>query len=102
MLGGEEAYWQMHTWLMENPSDISDGPLLAAARRMQLNTNALQNAMRTPEVAVAIRSDAGHGKGVGLNAIPMIHINGKHAQRWRLGDDYRLRQIIEAAAEEQQ
>lgn len=100
ILGGEDAYWEMHRWLIENSEDIGDGPLLAQVDRMGLDGATFQRTMPSARVSGAIREDSAKGKGLGLNGVPYIHINNKRVTRWRIADDHRLRELIDVAAQE--
>ncbi len=98
-LGGADAYWAMHDWLMSNQQRFSDATLRGAAADMGLDPEALFAQMDTPEVAAAITEDARAGKTLGLRSIPMIFINNKFVPRWRFQEHRTLQRMIEEAAQ---
>jgi protein-disulfide isomerase len=106
-LGGNDAYWKMHVWLMENQKQVSDQSLAAQAVLIGLDADAFMAALSSPEVQANIADDltAGtklpvlrYGMPPGLNSIPSIFINGRYVPRWRLGEQSVLDRILDAAA----
>jgi protein-disulfide isomerase len=96
-LGGSQAYWKMHAWLMENVNSFSDESLRAAARGMGLDPDALLAEMGRPEIAAAIVEDARAAQQLGLTGVPMVFVNGKWVWRTtREGENIILR-VIESA-----
>ncbi len=81
-LGGNDAYWAMHVWLMTNLETFSDETLAQAARDMGLDPQALFAEMESTEVAREIARDATLGARLGLRAVPFIFVNGRHLARW--------------------
>ena len=81
-LGGNDAYWAMHEWLMTNLKTFSDTTLTEAAREMGLDPQALFAEMQSAEVATEIGKDATLGSRLGLRAVPFIFVNGRHLARW--------------------
>jgi protein-disulfide isomerase/uncharacterized membrane protein len=107
-LGGNDAYWKMHTWLMEHQKEFSDPTLKAAATQMGLDADALLATMDAPEVQAAIAEDVQAGKQLpslrwgmpaGLHSIPSVFINGRFVPRVRLEDRLVLDDILNAAAD---
>jgi protein-disulfide isomerase len=86
-LGGAAAYWKMHDWLMSHQKEFGDETLLAAARGMGLDPDALVKEMDKPEVASAIAEDCRAGQTVGLRGVPMVIIDGRWVPRTNLGDE---------------
>lgn len=105
-LGGNEAYWKMHAWLMDNREKFSDATLRAAATQMGLAADALLAALDQPDLQANIVDDiqAGkqlpqlrHGMPAGLYGIPTIFVNDKYVPRWQLDDKPVLREILAEA-----
>ncbi len=106
-LGGNDAYWKMHAWLMEHQKDFSDETLKAAATTMGLDADALLAASNAPEVQAAIAEDVKAGQQFpslrwgmpsGIHSIPSIFINGRYVPRIRLDNRLVLDDILNAAA----
>jgi protein-disulfide isomerase/uncharacterized membrane protein len=94
-LGGNDGYWRMHAWLMDNQATVSESTLRAAAPTLNLAPDALFAAMQKPEVNAGIATDveAGtqlpqlrHGARPGIYGIPTIFINGQFVARTQLSD----------------
>ena len=106
-LGGNNGYWKMHAWLMENRERFSDATLRAAATQMGLDADALLTTMDQPELQANILDDVQaakqlpqlrHGMPPGLYGIPTIFVNGQYVPRWQLEDKPVLQEILLDAA----
>jgi protein-disulfide isomerase/uncharacterized membrane protein len=102
-LGGNDGYWKMHGWLMENREKFSDAALRAAATQMGFDADALLAAMEQPELQANIVDDIEaakqlpqlrHGLPPGLYGIPTIFVNGRYIPRWQLDDKPVLKDIL--------
>jgi protein-disulfide isomerase len=109
-LGGEEAFWKMHVWLMEHRKEFSDETLRGAAAEIGLDPDALFKEMESPEVQAAIAQDIDGGKSLprlrigtppGLHAIPTLFVNGRWVPRFKLSGARILDMIMEEALAEE-
>ncbi len=107
-LGGPEAHWQMHVWLMEHREEFNDETLRAEATALGLDPDALLATLDQPASAEQVTADTQAGKklprlriGVrpGIWSIPTIFVNGKYIPRWRLEGEDVLTLILREAAE---
>ena len=96
-LGGDQAYWRMHDWLMRNVDSFGDESLRAAARRMGLDPDSLFVEMGRPEAAAAIVEDARAAQQLGLTGVPMVFVNGRWVWRTMREEKNVVLQIIDAA-----
>lgn len=97
-LGGNEGYWKMHRWLMENWNKLGDQAIAQAAARFGWEGDAFAAAMASPATAAAIAEDCRTAKAVGLRSIPHVFVNNKLVPRtWRDGDNVMKRVIDEAS-----
>lgn len=109
ILGGGDAYWKMHVWLMTNQKALSDATLRQAAGDMGLDPDELSRTMGLPAVASAIEEDCRAAKPtleqklswLYRGGIPTIYVNGKVIPRWRRDDNPVLVGILNAAYNEQ-
>lgn len=83
-LGGSEAYWAMHRWLMGHQEEFSESTLADAALEIGIHPDDLLMEMQQPEIAAAIEEDARAGKRIGLRGVPLIYINNRRVPRWKL------------------
>lgn len=108
LVGGEDAFWKMHVWLMEHhDTELTDDVLRSAATDVGLDPDALLTAMKDPQVAAALRDDIDRGKHnlpqlrigrpAGLFGVPTIFVNERLVPRWKLNGDNVLRQIMHEA-----
>jgi protein-disulfide isomerase/uncharacterized membrane protein len=104
VVGGEDAYWRVHDWLLGYQDALTDEALGQAAADLGLDAAALRSAMDAPEVTQAIEEDVNAGKVLNLRFIPAVFIDGRPVLRWRfLGlEEGRkiIRSILDAAAED--
>lgn len=99
-LGGLDVYWNMHVWLMENQTALSEAALADVAAGLGLDSNSLQETMNGLAVTQAIEEDCKAAKSVGLRSIPFIFVNGRYLPRWRLEGQPALVKILETALED--
>jgi protein-disulfide isomerase len=97
-LGGPDAYWKMHDWLLKNQAGFSDEAVRAAAPGLGLDPGALLAAMDDPATLAAVQADAAAGAQAGLQHSPLMFVDGKLIPRWLHGDQPMLRPILDAAA----
>jgi protein-disulfide isomerase/uncharacterized membrane protein len=105
-LAGNDGYWKMHAWLMENQKALSDDTLRAAAGRLSLDADALLTAMDTDDVRQSIIEDTQAGQQLprlrlgtppGIHGIPTIFVDGRYVPRARMNDTPVILEILEAA-----
>jgi protein-disulfide isomerase len=98
-LGGLEAYWTMHIWLMSNQTSLTDEMLRGAAEQAGVDPDALLREMESPEVAAAIQEDGAAAKRQGLRGVPFAFVNSRYVVYWRLVGEPLPERIIERAVE---
>jgi len=82
-LGGADAFWSAHDWLMEHEGPLDGGQLTRIALDAGLDPAALAEAVGTDTVADAIAADVDRAGDVELGVLPGIFINGRWVPRWR-------------------
>lgn len=97
VLGGDEAYWGMHDYLIAHWDQLSEKGIRDHAKTLGLDPDELIQASERAGVAAAIEEDAKAGQQMGLRGIPYVFIDGRAVPRAvREGDDVMSR-IIAAA-----
>lgn len=81
-LGGEDAYWALHAWLLANPTQFTDEALQEAATGIGLDGGLLRQRIADPAVQARVRDDARSAAALGLKSIPALFINGRLAPYW--------------------
>ena len=97
-LGGGDAYWNMHEWLMANQVPLDGAALAQAAQAAGVDHAALLSTMESPAIASAIALDAQVAKNYALASLPMVWVNDRWVPRWfKEEDPQMLKRILDAA-----
>jgi protein-disulfide isomerase len=96
-LGGADAYWTMHAWIIDNQKTFSLETAKAQAVKQGLSGDAFVTMANSPEVAAIIAEDISIGTRMSVQEIPRIHVNGKHVPRWKTPNGFVLERIIDKA-----
>jgi protein-disulfide isomerase/uncharacterized membrane protein len=97
-LGGKDAFWALHAWLMGHPGPATDEALRAAAAEAGLDANALLAKIDDPQVTQAVNEDVQAGKSAGIRSIPTVLVNERLVPRWLLDGYDVLGAILTEAA----
>ena len=104
VLGGSEARWSMHNWLLKQPTPIKQATaLVTAANFAGVDQSDVQAVMGGMDVGSRMRMDILSKNNVWRRSIPVIVIDGRFIPRWRSDDvdaGTLLRQIIDVAQSE--
>lgn len=98
LMGGDDAFWKMHDWLMRSRDHVTPETLDAACDELGLDKKLFFDAMRQPQNMERIAQDAKAAQSLGVTSIPLIFVNGKHVERWKVGSENLLPRIIDEAA----
>lgn len=82
LLQGEQGYWQMHEWLMENREGMYEEGLMAGAAKLGFDRNQLTRAMRNQDIDRAIAQSAKAAADAKLRTLPLLFINGRQVPRF--------------------
>lgn len=98
VIGGKNAAWAIHDWLLANQGRFTDDNLRAAAGSAGLDADRLIATMKLPEVQRAVAADVAAGRSmISQGAIPAIFINGRQVVRWQYQGQNLLPQFIDEA-----
>lgn len=75
--GVNHKFWEMHDLLFDNQDRLARPLFGELARKLGLDTVALQKALETREYAPRIRADFSGGARSGVNGTPTFFINGQ-------------------------
>lgn len=98
LLGGDEAYWKMHAWLLANQKNMSMDAVRRGAAEIGLDPDTLIASLVNPRVLAAISEDVNAAAAINVDRIPCIFVNGKPVKRWWRENDNVLERIIDEAA----
>ena len=96
-IGGAQAYWKMHDWLMRNLQSFNDESLRTAAESMRIDSDKLFAEMEKPDITAAIVEDARAAQQLGLTGVPMVFVNGKWIWRTMRDSENIVLPVIEEA-----
>jgi len=97
-LGGNDAYWAMHAWLLDHREDYTDAGAVARARALGLAAGEFSALLDGDAVAEAIREDCLAAKAAGLRSVPSLFVNRRFVPRWHLEGADPLGRILDEAA----
>ncbi|MBM43561.1 MAG: hypothetical protein CMJ36_00895 [Phycisphaerae bacterium] len=76
ILGGNDAFWEMHSWLFEQKGRFNQNTLNAKARELGLDPLEFNSVMRSDAVKSMVEMDIEEAKDLGIFFTPMIFVNG--------------------------
>jgi|GEM_PF-1124942 len=82
-VGGTDAYWKMHQWVVGHRESFTLSQIEEAAAECGLSSPSLLAAMKSPQVANHLQMCLGLSKAMGIQMSPTIFINGKQLPDWR-------------------
>jgi protein-disulfide isomerase len=97
ILGGANAYWKMHDWLIRNQGKYTEESLKQAAIEIGLDGEKFAQTMASPEVAQAIQEDINAGTALHFRSMPAVYINDRWLARPKLEGHDVLNAVIEKA-----
>ena len=76
ILGGEEAFWEMHHWLFDHEGQFPGGRLPSLVEELGFDPQEFTQIMTSDETLELVQGDIADGVELGLFYTPMIFING--------------------------
>ena len=77
IVGGQQAFWQMHRWLFERHAEFTDAELAASLPELGIrDTERFFQAMESAETLRRVEEDVEEGVRLGATGTPMVFING--------------------------
>ena len=76
ILGGNDAFWEMHTWLFEQKGGFNQNSLNAKVRDLGIDPLGFNSVMRSDAVKSLVELDIEEARDVGIFYTPMIFVNG--------------------------
>jgi len=98
IVGGPDAFWKMHDWLVQNSNAVSEQSVAAAASSLGIDPTAFVAAFNGPDAQSAIANDANSLYGyLFKTGIPTIRVNDRIIPRWKLKGDNILERVFKEA-----
>lgn len=76
IVGGDAAFWRMHSWLFARRGAFTDAELGAGLAELGFDRLAFVTAMHSDETLARVKEDIDLGMRIGLVSTPMIFVNG--------------------------
>jgi len=98
LLGGEEAFRRMHSWLLDRPEDALDDAMLGGfAAELGMEAGLLFQTMRSPAEPAIIEDVRAGSPMLYRGRIPTIYVDGRVVPRWQSDDGDVLGAILSEA-----
>ena len=98
MVGGEEAWVSMHTWLFSQEGRFTNETFAESLAALGLNSQEIISVMMGGETLEFVKADARDGKMLGLYFTPMVFVNGVE-YLWYYGGAGSLQGVIDGVAQ---
>jgi protein-disulfide isomerase len=99
IMAGPEVFWKVHNWLMVSKGLFTDQALDTEAAFEGLDVAAYHEAMANPAAKQKITSDSAAAAQLGIQAIPLVYVNGRMVPRWKLDNENLLPRMVREEAE---
>ena len=77
ILGGNDAFWQMHQWLIDHQEGFKAGMLNKACDELNIPAQKLLQTMKSSDTEGAVRRDLVPSKKASVSWAPAIFVNGR-------------------------
>ena len=98
MVGGEEAWEKMHTWLFSQGGSFTDQNFAGSLTALGFNAQDIITTMMGDKTLALVKADAVDGKALGVYFTPMVFINGVE-YLWYYGGQGTIEQAINKVVE---
>jgi protein-disulfide isomerase/uncharacterized membrane protein len=83
LLGGEDAFWRMHSWLFDRGGDFTDAELQSGLRELGFDdAGTFLKTMGEEPARRRVREDIEQGRAFGVASTPTILVNGVELRGW--------------------
>ena len=97
LLGGEDAFWRMHSWLFDRGGDFTDAELQSGLREFGFDdAGTFLKTMGEEPARRRVREDIDQGRAF-VASTPTILVNGIELRGWNAPQG--LERAVQAAAE---
>ncbi len=77
-LGGQDAFWEMHEWILAHQENFDEDAAIAAAAHFGLDSDKLRNKSLSDSVDEQLRSNISVVEKVGISWASQLYVDGKH------------------------
>jgi protein-disulfide isomerase/uncharacterized membrane protein len=82
-VGGAEGFRQMRTLLYQHRHELQSAPYSAYAQEIGIDVPAFSEALQSETIKRAVREDVELGRQLGVEAVPVLFLNGRRLNHWR-------------------
>jgi protein-disulfide isomerase len=97
-LGGTDAYWKTHDWMLANQQNLTDEALREAAPDLGLDPDKLIAAVNSAEIKEEVVKQLDLAAQVIRQGVPTIYVNNKWVARWKFDEEIILDDIFDEAS----
>lgn len=97
IVGGQEAWEKMHTWLFSQKGQFTDENFASSLTALGFNPQDIINVMMGDKTLATVRENCLDGKALGVYFTPMVFINGVE-YLWYYGGSESLQNTIDIVA----
>jgi protein-disulfide isomerase/uncharacterized membrane protein len=98
--GGAEGYRQMRALLYARHNQVESAAYMEWAKELGLDVGAFSAALRSDAVRARIGADIELGRSLGVEAIPVLFLNGRRVHYWSKPGTWEALLVLDAAADD--
>ena len=98
VVGGTVGFQQMRTLLHQRRHELQTAPYTQWAGELGLEPAAFSDALASDQVASRVRADIALGKQVGVEAVPVLFLNGRRLDHWSKAETWETLLGLESPA----
>jgi protein-disulfide isomerase/uncharacterized membrane protein len=98
VIGGAPGFQQMRALLHERRHELQTAPYVQWAAELGLEPAAFSDAMASDQVASRVRADIVLGKQLGVEAVPVLFLNGRRLDHWSKAETWETLLGLESPA----
>jgi protein-disulfide isomerase len=98
VVGGIAGFQKMRTLLHQHRHELQRAPYVQWAAGLGLEPAAFSGAMASDQVASRVRADIALGKQLGVEAVPVLFLNGRRLDHWSKAETWETLLGLESPA----
>lgn len=98
VVGGEEAFWKVHAFILAKHQAFTDADLRAFCEENGLGAGAILKGRDDKPIVDSLADDVAAGQAAGVTELPWLIVNNRRVPRWVLDEGDVLEQIVSEAA----
>lgn len=96
-VGGEDAFWKVHAFILARHQAFTDADLRAFCEENGLGAGAILKGRDDKPIVDSLADDVAAGQAAGVTELPWLIVNGRRVPRWTLDSGDILERVIDEA-----